>query len=123
MLQIRSEQVHTLGAPATATFVERLGAHLRRFFPERCASLDEEALELACQQVVTKGRGHGIVSERDLCKLANLVFTLGPDFDTDPDFPWARMALEGSRGSGPTLRINRLYIAAIRYLEARGAER
>jgi hypothetical protein len=123
MLELRTEQVHVLQTTTTVPFIARLAAHLRRFFRERCASFDDDDLRRICEQLVGKGRGYGIVSERDLCKLANLAFTLGLELDTDPALPWARAILTAPHMSGPTLRVNRLYLAAIRHLQAKGADR
>lgn len=116
MLTIRNEQVHTLSAEPSAAFSVRLAEHLRRFFPKRCEALGPEDLAQRCQEIVERGRGYGIRSERDLCKLANVHFVLGDGFDTDPRLPWAR-ALLTEADCGPTLRINRLVIAAVRHLQ------
>jgi hypothetical protein len=119
MLTVRLAQLHALEALASDAYERRLGRHAQQFFPERVAFLTEPELHAYVRQAVAAARGHGLASERDICKYLNLALSLGPDFDTDPALPWARAILTAEH-IGPTLRINRLYLKATEYMDAEG---
>lgn len=121
MLIIRPEQVQALEESANGAFEDRLALHARRFFPERVAAMTDVDLHAFCGHGVAAARGYGLVTARDLCKYVNLTLALGRDFDVDPALPWARAILTAEHISGPTLRINRLYLEAMERVDAQGA--
>lgn len=122
MLTVRLAQLHALEALANDAYERRLGRHAQQFFPERVASMTEPELHAYVRGAVAAARGHGLVSERDICKYLNLALSFGLDFDTDPALPWARAILTAEHIAGPTLRINRLYLKATEYIDAEGSK-
>ena len=119
MLTIRQEQLLALEAQANEASEDRLARHAQRFFPTQVAALAEPDLLRYVRQAVAAAQGHGFVTERDICKYLNLTLALGRDFDTAP---WARTILGAEHITGPTLRINRLYLKAIELAEAEGTK-
>lgn len=114
MLTIRQAQTDAFARERTADFVQRVIAHLNQYFaasvkalgPEHAAALVLHAVDVAAQK--------GVVAERDVCKLANLMVAFGPDlFDTKP---WASAAWNVAEDTA-LQRTNRLYAAAL--LQAR----
>ncbi len=110
--RLRNEQIQLFEDIALEEFITKLLAHLREFFPEPCDSLGEIELRQVCRYGARTGKRYGLESEQDLCKYLNLMFVFGWDFDTNPTFPWAQRILNDPDVSGPTLRINRLYLEA-----------
>lgn len=115
---LKEHQLRHLGSMKEEQFEARLLRHVRRFFPGETRSLDRKALLGVCRFGTEKARAYGLRSERDLCKFINLLFVFGLEFDTSPRFPWARRIL-GKETVGPTLRVNRLYLEALKH-EAEG---
>jgi hypothetical protein len=55
--------------------------HIREFFPGICASFGDEKLLLLVRHGIERGKHYGITSERDVCKLIDLMLILGQDMD------------------------------------------
>lgn len=123
MLVIREPQMTALGLRHRASFDARLGDHLRRFFPERCAALGEGGVAEAIAHGVERARVHGLTAERDVCKYVDLMFVFGRDFDLAEQQPWAARLLARHVGSSPTARVEALMDKAMRMMHrAHGIE-
>jgi len=121
MLTIRNQQMAVFEAFAGELFLKKMEQHLRVFFPEQCDSMTSDEIRRTCEHGCARAAFHGITSERDVCKYINLMFTFGREFDVDLRWPWATRILRDAAVSGPTLRINRLYIESMQYArEGRG---
>jgi len=111
---IRPEQIQALGR--SDEFFARAAKHLRHHFPE---ARDLPAAHL--RDIVAHGHrraaAHGFVTEQDVCKFLNLMFTFGHAFDEDPRLPWVEPFLGGALRPDPTLRINRLCRRAADHLD------
>ncbi|QSQ19129.1 hypothetical protein JY651_27685 [Pyxidicoccus parkwayensis] len=114
MFVIRGKQMEALGLATAASFPLRLAEFLRETFPRQTAALDGPALVAFAGDGIERAEGHGIETERDICKYLSLMVTFGRDFDEDPAFPWVAPILL-RRDLGPTLRINRLCLEALRH--------
>jgi hypothetical protein len=80
-MQIRDEQVHALAQAQLSRFGARMLVHIKEFFPSVFASLGEERLLLLVRHGVERGKHYGITSERDVCKLIDLMLVLGQDME------------------------------------------
>lgn len=105
-LQIREAQLDALAARSRGDFVTRALAHLRRFFPAQCDALGEAKTRELLALGVARATRHGFVTEVEVCKYLNLMFSFGRDFDTQQI--WARTLLRASR-PGEDARMERLY--------------
>ena len=105
-LQLRGAQVDALAARSRDDFHTRALAHLRRFFPQQCQQLGEAGTREMLELGVARARRHGFVTELEVCKYLNLMFSFGRDFDTEQ--VWARRLLGGGQGD----QMERLYSLA-----------
>jgi len=109
MLVIRESQFAALGAVRLADFRKRAVEHLTRHFSKFAGMQAGEALAFV-DAGIQKAAKYEISSERNICKMLNLMAVLGPEFDTA--LPWARETL--ATKAGPQVRFNRLYAKAER---------
>jgi hypothetical protein len=107
-MQIRAEQMQAFSNAATADFENRLAAHLHRFFPEACQSLEEAGVRERIRYGISAAGTYDIMAERDVCKYIDVMFTLGWHFDRDPQFPWAYEILTDASVEDPAARIESL---------------
>ncbi|MEM7155001.1 MAG: hypothetical protein AAF799_19290 [Myxococcota bacterium] len=111
MLRIRRKQKWAI-SPGNPSFVDEMAVHLERHFPTECAKLSDPELRRAIEHGVSKASTYGIGLQRDVCKLLNLMFCYGLDFDLDPQYDWMRTFLNGAKEQ-PTLQVERLYRRAL----------
>lgn len=90
MLVIRRAQMDALARSTMDTFVENVTAHLRRVWPEECAAMGDEGLEAFVARGMAKCERYGIDTEYDAGRYCDLMLLLTPDFDEDPNVPWAQ---------------------------------
>lgn len=90
MLVIRHAQMDALARSAMEPFVENVIAHLRRVWPEECAAMGDEGLEAFVARGMAKCDRYGIETEYDVGRFCDLMLLLTPDFDEDPNIPWAQ---------------------------------
>lgn len=122
---VRPEQMAALQQAAQQNFQQRLGEHLRQFFPEQYQGLDQAALQQAVQHAVDRARSYDILSERDICKYADVMSAFGRDFDTSPATAWASSILNDRSLGDAGARVNRLAeqaLAEARMLDNRHKE-
>lgn len=103
---IRDEQLRAFEEPLRQEFLRRAALHLRSHFAS-CRALPAEQLRALVEEGVAEFAAHGIVAERDVCKLLGVRVVLGAGFAR---LDWARQILESD--AGPTLRANRLALRA-----------
>lgn len=97
MFKVRREQMQAYREAALRDFEDRMVAHVERCFPQRLTALGAESVREVIRLGIERAAGHGIVTERDVCKFIDLMLVLGPTFDEEP---WAREILvEPNRGS------------------------
>lgn len=113
MVTITAEQMAALDGLNRALYVERVTAHLTRFFPEHCTALGPAGLREAIDHGIARAASYGIIGERDVCLYLDLMVAFGRDFDQDPNLPWAAAILNDDAIPAPKQRINRLHDAAL----------
>lgn len=116
MLTIREAQ---MDAFAQAALRERLWEHVREFFPERCASFAPGGLQEFLDFGMRRASRYKFTGSAEICQYADLMFLLGPEFDTDPGLPWAQKILHHD-GYTPELRMDLLFAAAVDHLQSEG---
>ncbi len=122
-MNIRPEQMTQLAQAAERDFQQRMGSHLREFFPEQYAGLGEAAVREAVQEAIQKARSYQILAERDICKYADVMSAFGRDFDRNAALGWASSILNDPALRDAGARVNRLADEALgraRALEAEG---
>jgi hypothetical protein len=124
MFKIEREQVDLCREDATREFVERMAAHLRRYFPEQCDAEGGEGegadgLRAFIRGGIDKAARYGITSQRGASKFLTLMLAFGADFDADiTAAPWAAPILRDSSIENQFDRIELLYDAAIKSAES-----
>lgn len=119
MLKFDQDQFQSIGAQAQASFEDRMVVHLRRFFPEHSAALDDEQMRALIRHGIERGARFGLVTERNVCKYIDVMFAMGAQFDDDPTRAWAVAILRDTSARPlPSDRINALYDAVLERLRA-----
>jgi len=116
MLRIRKEQMDAFSQAAARSFEDRMVEHLTEFFPEQCEALGEPETREAIQHGINRAKTYGIISERDVCKYIDLMFTFGRDFDEDAELPWAGRILNDDEFVNASVKTDRLYDVAMRHV-------
>lgn len=118
MLVIRKEQMQILSDSVFTYFVEQMMAHLWKFFPEltRDKSADDMR-EMICGSV-DHAEKYKIVAGHDVCLFTHLILLFGPDFDENPELPWARETLTDVPFPNATQKTKSLHEAAVHHLRS-----
>ena len=102
MLVIRESQMAALGRELLDQFALKALAHGREYFPELCADLGDVASLDYVRSALNRARAYGLESEYDLLRFLNVVFTLGSDFDSGEQYPWAQPILKNTDAPATT---------------------
>jgi hypothetical protein len=118
MLKIRKEQNDELAKAALKRFEDSMVVHLNKFFPEECDLLGADGTRQAIRYAIEQAAGYDIVSQRDVCIYADVMFAFGRDFDHSRKLPWAAQILNDKSSEGkPSEKVDKLYDAALKNIE------
>ena len=117
MLRIRSQQIQTFEQAAISAFELRMVDHLRTYFPWHYRMWGPETARTVVRYGCQKAQSYGFMTERDICLYLTLIATLGGNFDTDRQLPWAQQILTDTSMREPTIRIDRLTDQAMQFLD------
>ena len=120
MITIRTAQLEAMGMGRLALAKTRIADELRRHWPAACAQLGGVALAVWIDRGVEACQRRGIDTEQDFAHYGNVMFALGPDFEEDPRYPWARRVLDDA-ALRPAARIDRLCALVSKWLVAEQA--
>ena len=90
---------------------------LRGFAPRLCEVAGEAAVRQVIQLGVRRAEGYGLSCCGPIRFYIELMFTLGSDFDTDPQLPWARSVLTDESVPDEMSRAGKLYEAMCEYCD------
>jgi hypothetical protein len=107
MLTIRAAQMEALSRERAEECKARLRKMAARCWPEVSARLGDAGLRACVDGAFASCTGRGICGEDDLARYLNVALALGPGFEEDPRYPWARRVLEDA-SLRPAARIERL---------------
>jgi hypothetical protein len=116
MLVVRRAQLDVLREAALRQLEQRICELMRRYWLEACDALTAAELRELVRDGVTRGRSHGLASERDLTRFVNVMFALGFEFDSDPQCAWAVDVLR-TPGVPASTRMDQLCELTARRLE------
>ncbi|WP_164017518.1 hypothetical protein [Pyxidicoccus trucidator] len=94
MMRIRREQLDVLALTRREAFIDRLVAQLRKHWSEECEALEDAALRERVGDAIDRAAKYELRAEVDMARYVNVTLALGPAFDEDPRYPWARAILE-----------------------------
>jgi len=109
--------MQTFEQAAMAAFELRMVEHLRTYFPGHYRIWGPETARTVVQYGCKKAQGYEFTTERNICLYLTLMATLGGNFDTDPQLPWASTILTDSTISEPTTRIDHLTDQSMTFLD------
>ena len=97
MIVMRNQQMQVFSTALLDDFVKRMVQHLRSDFPQylRKNRIVEADLDAFVRRGIKAAESFGVLYEGDVQRYVECMAMLGPDFPSDPRFPWA----------GETLRV------------------
>lgn len=96
--------------------MNRMVAHLKEFWPEKCEEMSEEAVRESIHDAMDIASEFRIINEYDVARYIDLVYEFDWPADEEPDTPWAEEILNDAELDGTT-KMDRLYEEANRILE------
>jgi hypothetical protein len=93
-LIVRQEQIDYLDEARWPHFETYMVAHLRDFSPLHSKSLGEAGIRRLIQAGVQRALAHGFSHRASVKLYIETMILLGADFDTDPQYPGAKAALD-----------------------------
>lgn len=115
MLVIRKEQLKVFEAEAERAFAAHLIEHIAGFAPELFGVAGESGVHAFVHIGLERAERYGLTNRGPIRFYIELMCSLGIDFDTDPQLPWARDILNGT--SDQTSRADELFASSARYFE------
>lgn len=117
MLTIRKEQLDAFSMQARRHLEVAAIKHMAEFAPKHSEVIGPEGLERVIQVGFTTANRYGFTDRPSIWLYLELMFWLGSEFDTDPQYPWAAKILT-DKASSLSSRTERLYDIAIAYIDA-----
>lgn len=114
---IRESQLDTFRAAGAQQFDEEMIEHLTEFAPELARVAGRPGLQKAVQLGSGRAAAYGFSNRGPVRLYLEMMCSFGAGFDTDPQYPWARAALQDARYQGQTRRASELYRASERYFD------
>jgi len=93
MLTIRKAQLEVFADVQRGALGERILAFISEKYAQEAAAFSESELRGLIAIALKRSREHGFGAYADILRWVNVMFTLGCNFDEDPDFPWAKEIL------------------------------
>lgn len=121
MLIIRIDQQRALAENRRRCFEQEIAAELQARLPECCAALGEELSE-AISYGVERAIAYGLNAEVGVAAFVKLMFIFGPDYETDPQLPWAHLSLTAIDPADQASRIRHFLTAAEQAIANRGGD-
>jgi hypothetical protein len=90
-MQIRSDQIETMGESNGRRFLDRL---VELVSAGEESERSDPAVRQACRELMRKAGQYGFVSEFEMAAFVACGFEFVSDFDTRPDLPFRRILLE-----------------------------
>lgn len=114
--RLRQESSQPVAAPAYPEFVTRVLLRLRQNFPAKCEYLGNDVVLSTINHAMTAAEGYGINIERGFHLYGAITFIVGAGFDSDPQVSWAGEVLKDPALTEPGRKVDRLYAAAVSFL-------
>ena len=117
MFAIRKEQEAVLGAAAREHFENEMMAHCQKFSPPLCATLEEPQLRLAIQYAIENAERYGLTTQGPVRLYIEMAMLFGSDFDSDPQYPWAKEILTNKELFIQSEKADQLFAKTLEYLD------
>ena len=117
MARIRPEQIEALEQSAQLRFEDEMVRHLGQFAPGHCRAIGEPAVREVIRLGMQRAGTYGLTRRGPVRFYIELMFLLGSDFDTDPQYPWASWGLNGRWTDDQMARADQLHARLQDYLD------
>lgn len=123
MLTIRRAQMEAFGAARLAETEAALQQLLWRHWPAQAAAAGPDGVRRLVATALAAGGARGLDDAGALASYLNVMLALGPEFERDPRFDWARQVLDQT-ALRPAVRMQRLAaLVAARLAAPEGLDR
>jgi len=117
MWRIRAEQLETMRQSSLRDFEDYMVKHLRGFIPRLDKVLGDQGMRKVIRYGIAKAKTYGFTSRACVRFYIETILLFGAEFDTDPQYPWAKQILTDQTISDQTVRGDRLCDKAGEFLD------
>jgi hypothetical protein len=117
-LRIRLEQIEAFNAVAAKRFEDVALSHVSEFAPKLTAVLGADRTRAVVRLGIQRASTYGFRASGPVHLFLDLMFLLGAEFDTDPQYPWAAAILNDPSIPGEMSRADTLHARAAELLDA-----
>lgn len=117
MLIIRKEQFDVFRQLALHNFEDEMFLHLKQFNPKHTEIVSEPNVRQVIRKGMERAKKYGLTKRGPVRFYIELMYMLGSDFDTDPQYPWAEEILNDPGIKDQKVRADLLYDKAMEYIE------
>jgi hypothetical protein len=116
MQTMRRRQMENLAQASLQRFEDEMVEHSRAFAPKLCETIGEEQLRLAVHQIIERAESHGFSYRGPIRLMVEIMFLLGSQFDTDPQYAMVSDVLSST--DEQMVRAELLHARVDHYIEA-----
>src|SRR5438128_1655429 len=117
MLRIRPEQLETMRQSSLKAFEDYMVTHLRGFIPRLDQVLGEVGMRKVIRYGIEKAKTYGFTTRACVRFYIETILLFGAEFDTDPQYPWAKEILTNEKIIDQMVRGDVLCVKAGEYLD------
>lgn len=121
MFTIRRAQMQALSAARLADAQVALQEMLQRHWAGAAEAAGAEGVRRLAAQAIEAATARGLDDAGGMAAYLNVMMALGPDFEQDPAYAWARQVLDDT-ALRPAARMQRLVALVSNYLATAGGE-
>lgn len=107
MLVIRKKQWDLMADGRVEQCKQELRAMVFQYWPLEAAALGAEGVRVLVERAYQACAKRKIEAQKDLAAYVNIMLALGPDFESDARYPWAKRVLDDT-ALRPAARVQRL---------------
>jgi hypothetical protein len=117
MWTIRQEQAEAFRQYHLQKFEDEMVEHLNDFAPKFCEVRGEPCIRRVIRIGIERAAKYGFTNRGPVRFYIELMISLGSDFDTDPQYPWATDALGDQEFGSQAVRADRLFDQLCQYMD------
>ncbi len=114
MFTLRKEQFAVFERMEIAKFENPVYLRLNELFPEKCQDFGEALVRNLIRYGIQRAASYEILGAVDVRTYIDVMMLLGPDFDKDPNYPWAEKLLRDKNVTDPGVRVARVHETAVK---------
>lgn len=117
MIVIRPEQIKAFEQATLKSFEDEMVEHLQDFAPKLFEIRGEDCFRKVIQLGIERAENYGFTNKGSVRFYIETMVSIGCDFDTDPQYPWATTILNDDRYIDQMQKADYLYNAVIDFLD------